>query len=249
MPTITILGTVFPPGVIIDTGPLGMTWIERGRSLLFEIEVRQSIVRVQCTIDEYDPAGDHSYYLSRALGVARAVVDPIAFREGVGLLVHLSSLIKPDETTMELVAGHPELHKLCTAFPEDDPFLFQEMLLGDPFLARAVNDLVYAISVAGHVPVNCGRALEALRRIMYPHPDPKKKLGWAWMQQELNFDQSYSEPISKHSTEIRHGNNFSMDEKIVEDVLLRTWTIFNRYFEYKNRGSQRLSDPDFPRLV
>jgi hypothetical protein len=251
MPTITILGVVFPSGVVVDTMRFTGTFFENNHApaLRYALQVIDSNVIVQWTMDEYDPDGDQSQYVTRALELARAIVDPIAFREGVGLLVYLTELVKPDGTQMELIHGHNELRDIVTAFPEEDPGIFQRMLLGDPFLCRAVNDLIFAITLPGSVPVNCARALESLRRIMVPaKDDPTRKKGWALMQQELNVSQSYCSAVTDAAIETRHGSHLRVPEDVVRTALEHSWTIFNRYFEYRRRGNQRLPLSEFSLL-
>lgn len=83
---------------------------------------------------------------------------------------------------------------------------------------------------------------------MFTQDDPTRKLGWAFMQEQLNVDSSYCKSITDISIEPRHGSHRTVDEAKAEDALVRTWEIFNRYFEYMKRDRDRLPLSEFPLL-
>jgi hypothetical protein len=200
-------------------------------------------------METYDPAADPSLYVTRALDLARAIVDPIAFTEGVGLLVYLDEIVLPGKEKVPLIHQHSKLKHICTAFAGDGLEELQKLSIQDPQLHRALNDLVVSITFPGPALVNCARAIETLRRIMYPAPDPSRKQGWQFMQQELHIDSSYIRVVTDASVEPRHGSRWKVDELLADKVIVHTWTIFNRYLEYRKNNNQRLPASKFRLLV
>jgi hypothetical protein len=90
---------------------------------------------------------------------------------------------------MELIHGHNELRDIVTAFPEEDPGIFQRMLLGDPFLCRAVNDLIFAINAGGP---RMAAYLQSLSRGVFHDAKPADFLALYYKMmnyQEAPFDQ------------------------------------------------------------
>lgn len=250
MRTIQFRGWLYPLSFPVTTGPWRVTWSENPSSppIRFTIKVVDSKVTVDCEVETFDTSSDQSLIWTRALEVTRAVVDPIAFLEGVGLTVQLEQLVTPDGIILETLTHIKALRGIATAF-EDDIVAVQMLCLGDPRLHLALNDLIVAIAVPGQITINCARAIEGLRHLMMPENDPTRKLGWLFMQEELNISRNYREFINKNSTGHRHGEQHLIEGSIVQEALVRSWVIFNRYIEYRKRGGQRLSDPEFPLLI
>jgi hypothetical protein len=69
------------------------------------------------------------------------------------------------------------------------------------------------------------------------------------MHKALNISRGYQEWVSKQSTGTRHGDNAFVPGAVSSEAMLRTWAILNRFLEYRKRGSQPLTVPDFPELV
>jgi hypothetical protein len=71
---------------------------------------------------------------------------------------------------------------------------------------------------------------------------------WAAMQAALNISQPYQKRISALSTSPRHADRSFINGADVTEALKRTWTVMNRFFEYRKRGKKPLVPPDFPLL-
>jgi hypothetical protein len=219
----------------------------------FDVKIVDSVAEVACTVQAYTP---HDIGLPhiRALELARSIVDSIAFVNGVGLTLIFEELIGPDEEIRLILPLNPQLPRLCTAFsaaPDAMPDCTLEamtrLVIREPSLFLALNDLIVAVTVPGQVAVNCGRAIEGLRKIMVPN-DPSRKLGWAALQSNLNVERSYRELITDTSTGPRHGDRADIPDNLSQEVIERSWVIMNRFLEYRKRGNVPLLVSEFPVL-
>ena len=69
------------------------------------------------------------------------------------------------------------------------------------------------------------------------------------MRQALNLDRTYIKPITDHAMAPRHGEHKSLPVEIDTMLLLRAWTIMDRYLHYRQNGqSAPLLEKDFPIL-
>jgi hypothetical protein len=200
-------------------------------------------VEVACTVPAYGPGQNIGLPHIRALELARSVVDSVAFVDGVGLTLILEELITPAGVVLQVLAHNPKLPKLCTAFskaadatPERTLEAMTRLVIREPPLFLALNDLITAATIPGQVAVNCGRAIEGLRVIMVPN-DPNRKQGWVALQDNLNVARSYREFITTTSTGPRHGDRTDIPEQTSQEVIERSWVIMNRFLEYRKRGS------------
>ena len=248
MPVITIRGRVYPPAVRINTPEFDLKWREssEGPELRYVISVQNSVVNIRCTAEQYDPDGNHSLYTTRGLEITRSILDPLAFAQGIGLFVLLEDLITPSGLVKQILPQNAPLQRLATAF-KDDFEGAQRIVMGEPELYLAMNELIVAITLPGQIEINCGRAIEGLRKIMVP-VDPKRKLGWAEMQDKLNLERSYIEYVTNASTSPRHGDRRGISQQAAQELLERAWTIMNRFVEYRKRDSQKLPPQEFPVL-
>jgi hypothetical protein len=220
----------------------------------FDLRIVDSVVEVDCTVPTYDPADSIALPHIRALELARSLVDCLAFVDGIGLTLIFEEVISPAGVVLQLLAHNPALPKLCTAFskvadttPERTLEAMLRLVMREPPLFLALNDLIVAATIPGQVAVNCGRAIEGLRKLLVP-VDPSRKLGWAALQQNLNIERSYRELITDTSTGPRHGDRTDVPETVAQEVIERSWAIMNRFLEYRKRGNQPLPISEFPLL-
>jgi hypothetical protein len=174
-----------------------------------------------------------------------------AFATGHGLIVTLDTLIDPNGTSSALIFHDPSLPILCTTFgleparQRDFDATFRAVLM-EPPLFMALNDLIAAITLPHCSLVNCGRVVDSIRRMI--SPTLEGSAAWQAMHQALNVSRPYQEWISKQSTGPRHADPAFVPGTITTDVTQRTWAIMNRFLEYRKRGNQPLTAPDFPQL-
>jgi hypothetical protein len=256
MPIIRFRGRVIPYAYKLHAGPLTLLWPEPDKSghMRFDVKITDSIVEVGCHIPKYDPDDSIELPHVRALELARATVDCLAFVDGIGATLIFEEFISPAGVVLQLLAHNKALPKLCTAFSKDanatpgstlDSML--RLVIREPALFLALNDLITAVTIPGQVAVNCGRAIEGLRAILVPN-DPKRKEGWAALQDSLNITRSYREFITTTSTGPRHGDRTDIPRDTSQEVIERSWVIMNRFLEYRKRGNVPLPISEFPLL-
>jgi hypothetical protein len=257
MPIIHFTGFVLPGAIRVTTSNLPtIEWRESSTSqtLKFRISIVNSVVDVECELPSFTKGNDFNAALVRALDLSRAVVDCHAFAKGYGLTVHLDKVTYPDQTSDLLFFSQPHLSKFFTAFDVNstnaDPNSFDAMMrmvIGEPPVFMALNDLIVSITLPHHAPVNCARAIEGIRVLMVP-PGGDRKQGWPLMRDNLNVEQSYLSFVTGHSTAGRHGDRTHIVGPTVQEIIDRSWIVMNRFLEFRKRGNVKLSLSEFPLL-
>jgi hypothetical protein len=118
------------------------------------------------------------------------------------------------------------------------------MVITEPPLFLALNELIVAISIPGHITVNCGRAIESLRTILVPN-DPTRAKAWAEMRKVLRLERSYLDFIIEASANPRHGDKSYLEQETAQEILERSWVIMNRFLEFRKKGSVGLPADEF----
>jgi hypothetical protein len=143
-----------------------------------------------------------------------------------------------------------ELAALCTSFSADkeefDKVL--DVVFTDLRLSAAIRDLTDALGIPHLIPLNCARAIETVRTLIAPKGADRKK-GWPLLQQHLRLSESYVRTITDHGVGPRHGDSEYVSGEMNRIIATRTWTIMDRFLEYKKRGSVPLPETDFPLLT
>lgn len=258
METVHFVGRVVPPESAVTIGYTPVIKIEEKAldfNASFVVHIENSFVDVECRLDRYNP-DDHAQRVLlyvRAFDMARAAVDLVSFATGTAQTVFFGGFVDPKGVASQLNFHDPNLAAICTAYrvntPESDTS-FNEMyniVLSDYQLFMALNDLIAANTLPHIGPINCGRVMDALRRLMAPNIS---NVGTAWgvMQTGLNISRAYREHVTKASANPRHADRSFIPGAVNRDLLCRTWTVFNRYLEFRKRGNKRLSAPEFPLL-
>ena len=68
------------------------------------------------------------------------------------------------------------------------------------------------------------------------------------MQAALNISRPYQQWVTSLSANPRHADRSHITGANTTEALSRTWSLMNRFLEYKRRGDKPLSAPDFPVL-
>jgi hypothetical protein len=255
MPQVRFKGRVLPDYFRVSLGSpmtLSRPALDIGLDISFTIDVRESVIGIDCVLSRSNPRDINHIYV-RVADLANAVVNMIAFGTGLGLTAVLESFTDPNGTDHQLRVEYRKLAQFCTAFrlgasQDDDDFAqIYELVLENADLMWALNDLIQAITLPHAVPVNCGRVIDSIRLMITPSAR-KKKAGWDQMQRVLRADQAYLKFISDHSEHPRHGARAPISGPITMEILERTWTVMNRFLEFRKRGSQPLSPSNFPLL-
>jgi hypothetical protein len=252
MQTIHFYGRILPSHIHTSTSlpEVKWKWEEEDVDLTFRTKTENATVEVECDIDLYKEE-----YLSelfkRATDMARLAVNLAAFTSGYGLTVTLETMLAP--------AGIRVLHRQetvspssTTAFgatgmdPQETGKVFA-LMIQEPSAFIALDDLIKAVTSTHTALADCGRVVDRIRRVIAPGlPD---KAAWREMQRALNVERSYLQWISQQSTGSRHGDPTYIPGNVSSDAMRRTWEIMNRFMEYRKRGNQALTAPDFALLV
>jgi hypothetical protein len=255
MQTVRFIGRVLPPvaGVTVELPDLKWKWEEHNLEPAFRVKIGASVINIECDLDRYEATYFDELY-RRATDLSRVAVNVVAFASGHGLTVVLETFIDPRGMPSIIFPTDPRMTALCTAYSLDPSRLADlgavySLILTEPPLFRALNDLIESISVPHVAPVNCGRVVDGIRRMITP-PTSSLTTAQAWqaMHNALNVSRVYLEWISNQSTGPRHGDPTFVPGNVTMDVTLRTWTIMNRFLEYRKRSNTPLAAPEFPLL-
>ena len=251
MDIVRFLGRVLPPGFNVSVfyePQIDFHDPVRGGPATFIVRVKDSAVDVECRVEKFD-ASNYIYLHNVAFDLARVAVDLLAFSTGFALSTTFEYFVHPDGTQEALAPRMPELAALCTAFRSgDDSFneVFRLVAI-DIELFMALRDLIESISTPHIGPINCGRVLDAIRRMIAPGAEPRK--AWPAMQVALNISAPYQKWITDLSADPRHADRSYITGVDAVMATKRTWAIMNRFLEYRKRGSKPLTDPEFPALT
>jgi hypothetical protein len=252
MPTIKFFGRVLPPRMRLTQKNLPtIHWEEKQTGLVIDatVTINDSAVEVTCDSNRYKSEEEIGMVYMRALDMARTTVDCFSFANGYGVTVMLESLIGPDGIQRDILVHEPRLQAMVTAFNTSDGKSFDkafEIILTDTLAFMAMNDLIVAISLPHHGPINCTRAIESLRNSMAP--GMKRNPAWEFMRQSLNVSEDYLQFVTKESELPRHGHRVGGTQENFTECINRAWTVMNRFLEFRMRGSQTLPLTEFPIL-
>jgi hypothetical protein len=257
MPKTQFMGRVLPATLTVNLGRTPEVTFpapEVGLEMKFKIHINLSLINIECECNRFQEDEVVFLYM-RAFDLCRAAVDLVGFATGYGLTVHLDTLIRPDGTPTPLQVNDIRLPALCTAYklntqdPKENAEFdkLYEMVLAEPPLFMAMNDLIAGITLPHHGAVNFARAIETLRHHISP-PGSTAKETWQILRDKLNLDISYLQPITDVSTKPRHGDRIHISGATITDVCQRSWVVMNRYLEFRKRGGKPLPEAEFPVL-
>jgi hypothetical protein len=250
MPAVQFHGRILPPLPSLKIS-VGGIWKDDDLDYSIDVFVRieNSFIVAECTVDDYQRF-KITRILLRAIDTAQAIVDLAAFIIGGNFLVHFESILEPDGKLLPLKVGDADLAALCTtAAIGTQSFLDTlKILIEEKNLIPALRDLIDATSFPRKVVPQCAKAIETLRALMLPQGMDRQK-GWPVMHENLRVTATYLKLITDESRSPRHGDHYAIPAEITDEIARRSWTIMNRYFEYRNGGSQPLPLERFPLLT
>jgi len=219
----------------------------------FTIEVKGASVDVKCVLDRFER--DQLVHVHKiAYDLARASLNLISFATGLGLAVVFDQFVDADGATTAFIIHHPLLAQLCTAYSlADSKNVFRvdeimKIVFAEPALFLALDDLITATSLHHLVVINAARAIEGLRHAM-AQPGMSRGQAWELFRLNLNIAEGYLHLITDTSQSGRHGEGKYIPGSMTVEITNRSWTIMNRFLEFRKRGNQRLSLADFPLLT
>jgi hypothetical protein len=255
MPTVQFLGRVLPRCIKITSHlpEMKWKWNTAQRDLVFRVWIGNSVVRVECDIETYEP--EHLVEITkRAADLSRTLVNLIAFSSGHGLSVVLETFIGPDGMPTDLLITNPTLAPLCTVFSlsqenQSDFSVVTNLVFNEVSLFLALNDLIEAATEWHVAPTNCGRVIDRICRMISPNAKGGPTASsWQAMRDALKLSKDYLEWISVQSTGPRHGDAAFVPGTTTTEIVARTWTVMNRFLEYRKRGNSPLKASEFPLL-
>jgi hypothetical protein len=205
---------------------------------------------VKCVVNRYDlDLRTHIHKI--AYDLARAAVNLVCFSTGLHLSVFFDGLIEPNCTQTAFVVHHPHLAALCTSYVLGETGTataldsILQFVLADPQVFLALDDLITGTSHHHLLTVNSARAIEGLRHAMCGSIADRNQQ-WTIFRTNLNLSKDYLQLITDSSTSGRHGEGKFIPGNVTEEIIKRSWTIMNRFLEFKKRGSLPLTE--FPLL-
>lgn len=239
-------------------GSVSTHWDDPSIKLIMDaaLTIKDGNIEVVCDVTVSTDDGDGQVYF-RVLDFASSIVYSYAYAKGMGLTVILETVTKPDGILYNIREKRPELEALVTAFDSSvglqgqhgiDVNRMLPTVFSDPLIRVALNDLVSSLIQTQYAPINCGRAIEAVRILMTPGTGDDKKRGWLAMRENLNLSQEYLEFITDQSKGPRHGYMKDIPFTAINETLKRAWVVMNRFLEFKKRGDARLPSSEFPIL-
>jgi hypothetical protein len=250
MPIITFVGTVHPIALQL-TAQAQKSYkckiADIGLNLECLVVIVNGAISVICEVDRYS-TDDIAYILKEVIFVSRAFVNSIAFAKGDGVTVAFDGLIDPQSNRLGIVNREMRVVPLCTAYNVSEHLSeVMDLVMKEPGLAVALDDLVQAITAPRTVPVNCARSVEALRHLFSTVGAPRHQ-AWAAMRSALQISEEYVSLITSHSVAPRHGDVTGIDADAVTSILQRSWTIMDRFIALRRRGLSQLPSGEFPML-
>jgi hypothetical protein len=256
MPKIQMIGRVLPLQLGISVAPSEVHWKDgsggTGLEATFKIRIAGSIVNIEVNANRYLPT-DASEIFKQSYDLARASVNLVAFATGIGPLVLLEIIIDPLGNPTWLIPADPAFASYCTSFklpPEnqDDFNAIYKIVITDVSLFRDMNDLIECMWNPHVTPVNCGRIIDSICRLITPSSKGPTSAAWTTMQSTLSISKAYLQYISINATGPRHADPTFVSGTITTEIAKRTWKIMDRYLWYRKLGNVPLNSQQFPVL-
>jgi hypothetical protein len=252
MPKIRFRGRVMPRMAKVhhEMGHKLRWFITPTSEATLDLTITNGRIDVECECrEDIDNETLTALYI-RSLDFSKVIVDMISFSTGMGFTVVLDQYISPTGGMSEMLPQDSAVVPLCTAFSIDNGEEFEKIyriVISDPAIFMALNDLIVAISSPHAAPVNCYRAVEGIRHLIAPGLEPVDQ--WPLMNEALRISKTYVNVIRENATQQRHGNRLPVPGPTVRQLVSKSWVIMNRFLEYKKRGAIPLPQSEFPTLM
>ncbi|HEV2710887.1 MAG TPA: hypothetical protein VGU67_11780 [Edaphobacter sp.] len=249
MPTVHIMGYVEPRETLINIEnltPIQEENIVTGKKTKFTIAIIHSVVSVECEMENFDVEQESSQLYTRCVELSRTLVNLIAVRHGWGLTVHLDTFINEDGTEERLMNRADHLDGIMDAYTLDDIDMIFRRVSGNIDFTMALNDMVDAITRPRTTSTCCARVIDTIKNLLAP--ELKDKAGWEVMHEALRTDKEYCQHISNASRSSRHGQHEYLPSIEAEELMTRTWELFNRFLSFRISGGLPLDEEKFPIL-
>lgn len=250
MPKILIFGRAFPErGFSIQNHPKMPFTDSKGRSLVFDMNIDNGAITINCEMDEFEPTPEQVLFLYvRAMDFASAAINVTSLAFGEGRTFILENFTDQYGKNWNFRNRSKELAGLFTIVKPNTPDfeLLIQIVISRPYLNYAIRDLTQALVQPRLAALNYARVIETIRHLIAPNEERKR--GWQILQDNLNVSEEYLRLITDQSIAHRHGEHTPISNWNNAEIELRAWTILNRYLHYTRRLSQ-LPLTDFPLLT
>jgi hypothetical protein len=242
MPTIQFHGFVSPTGVIGRSSGGPNTFRETGvDGVKFSFSIDDSTVWIECESSDIDRVAFNLLHMV-SYCMVRGVLDAMSFAHALSMTLALDGCTKSRGKRVPLLIQEPELAKLCTV-----PHAEIIKLAGvERAILKHLHERNDALLHTLDSEANCAKAVEGFAQLLLPGSKAKQR--WEKLRAALNLTESYVQPISDASTGPRHGAIEPQSPALISELRRRSWTVANRFLEFRKRGSVNLSNPDFPLL-
>jgi hypothetical protein len=249
---ISFLGRVHPKGTVISIRVKRSVDVidtyGRFTARIFTF-VDNSRVTIDCFFDNlFD--NYRSELFTYAMNCVRPHVDLVSFSNFVGTIVVIDKVIDIDNRTTLLAHFYPQMSGLCSSFSSTSNW--ESVLIfamESPTLKLALHDLILALTIPDQLAINCARSVEGVRTLISgPRIKGKSSKEWGQMNDALNLLESYTQYITQRSQSHRHADRTLIVREEQEEILRRSWTIMDRYLNYRLSNCQRLDQVKFPVL-
>lgn len=211
-------------------------------------KIQNSIVTADCEVNQFEKERHLMPLYMRALDLVRVSINLMSIGTGTGLSVILEQLTEPNGNTTTLAPEQPQLASLVPSISTSAGYdTVLRLVIPEYPIFGVLHDLAEAITQTHVAPTNCGRAIDGLRHAIAPSVSRDEQ--WKALRDNLRVEKAYLQIITDLSTGPRHGDPAHIPGPIVKDVVERTWTVMNRYFEFLKRGKQPLRELEFPTLT
>ncbi len=251
MSSLKIKGSIWPRGPKVTLPNLTFTLSSATSTVTLKTYCHESEITIECEAPDMIVGDPES--MGFVVGNARTLFDGalslMAVKMGRAHRFIADSVSLEGGPDLNINVEYASLAGLLTAFTMDEFAATMSWVTRDMQALLVLQDLNSAMSEPFYTQVGCGRAVDGIRHaIAGPGgaPDGKK---WPELNHALNTERSYVELIMSASKKGRHGQRLVGGGFDSNEVLRRTWILFNRFMEYRKRGNVPLTPPDFPLLV
>jgi hypothetical protein len=220
--------------------PLTCTWVapDNAHSLSFSITIEDSNIDITCEASHLDATYDIPYVHKLAQSLSQTAVDLVTFVSGACFHATVDKYVDESGGIFFILYDNSAATE-CKSFSLDTIGNMWSIVVKDMHLFMALNDLTRAVHDVHLVGVNCGRVIESLRKTNAPNVTTVDAQ-WAKLRDNLRISKVYLKFITDASVEARHGTRFGLGAVTLNELLKRTWTVFDRYLELKKRGVSSL---------
>lgn len=241
MATIRFTGFVTPGGVVPGSTGEFTPVDESVEGLVIRFKIDPSVVSIDCEVPAVDVIAFNLIHMY-AFYTVRGILDAVSFTRGLPLTLILTTCTHPNGETLPLRIEEEELARLCTVSHTEVIKLSKH----ERAILKHLHDLSCALINPLETEANCAKAVEGFAQLLLP--GAKEVLRWQSMREKLNLTEEYLKFITGLSKGQRHGTTDTQSLADIVEMRRRSWTVANRFLEFRKRGNINLSQSEFPVL-